>query len=337
MDNLTHSLTGLMLARAGLNRLCPQSTAALVLASNIPDLDIVYSMAGSLVYLDYHRHWTHGLAFAPVVALAPLGILWFASRWVKAWQAGGWVRCYLLSILAIVGHILFDSANSYSVRLGLPFTGEWFSADIFFVVDAVVLFILLTAIAAQGVSGLVSGEIGAKRSGGAGWARFALVAILAYAGFRATLHGRALEMLSSRNYAQGSARRVAAWPSALSPYSWTGFVETDEAWLLYDMNLNREFDAESATVAFKPAPHPALTAAWESAEGKTYRNFARFAFWRVLPAPEQEGAMAVEANDLRFGSPGATGFSFRSVYDRQLRRLEQSFSYGTPGVGVAGK
>ena len=330
MDNPTHSLTGLMLARAGLNRICPQATAVLVLASNIPDLDIGYALGGSLTYLDYHRHWTHGLLFSPLVALLPLAILWFTSRWVKAWQQGGWLKCYLLAIVAIVGHVLFDSTNSYAIRLGLPVTAEWFSADIFYVVDAVVLLVLLIAVAAPAVSGLVSGEIGAKKSTGAGWARFALLAILAYAGFRATLHSRAVEILSSRNYAQGAARRVAAWPSGFSPYKWTGFVETDQAWLSYEMDLNREFDAERAAVTFKPAPSPALSSVWQSADGLIYRNFAQFAVWRVVPASEAEGAIAVEANDLRFGPPGSTGFAYRAIFDAQMRRIGQSFQYGSP-------
>ena len=331
MDNLTHSLTGLMLARAGLNRICPQATAVLVLASNIPDLDIVYAMGGGLTYLEYHRHWTHGLLFAPLVALGPLAILWFAARWVKRWQVGGWLSCYLVSVLGIVGHVLFDSTNAYAVRLGLPLSAEWFSLDIFNVVDAVVLLVLLLAVVAPAIAGLVSSEIGAKKSGGAGWARFALVAILSYAGFRATLHQRAIALLDNQQYTQGTPRRVAAWPSTFSPYRWTGFVETDQAWLLYDMNINREFDAESAVVAFKPAPNAALSAAWESEDGRAFRNFARFSYWRGVPAGEGEGATAVEANDLRFGPPGGTGFAYRAVFDSQMRRLEQSFRYGTPG------
>ena len=40
MDNLTHSLTGLMLSRAGLNRFYPRATLVLVIAANIPDIDI---------------------------------------------------------------------------------------------------------------------------------------------------------------------------------------------------------------------------------------------------------------------------------------------------------
>ena len=39
MDNLTHSLVGLMLARAGLEKTTPRGTAMMVLAANAPDAD----------------------------------------------------------------------------------------------------------------------------------------------------------------------------------------------------------------------------------------------------------------------------------------------------------
>ena len=38
---LTHSLTGLALSRAGLDRLCPRAAWLLILSANVPDSDIV--------------------------------------------------------------------------------------------------------------------------------------------------------------------------------------------------------------------------------------------------------------------------------------------------------
>ncbi len=55
MDNLTHSLVGLFLARAGLNRLAPDATAAMILAANLPDADIVAGVGGAPAYLEWHR------------------------------------------------------------------------------------------------------------------------------------------------------------------------------------------------------------------------------------------------------------------------------------------
>ena len=59
MDNITHTLTAVMLSRAGLNRLSPHATALLVVAANAHDLDILCAIAGSANYLHYHRGLTH--------------------------------------------------------------------------------------------------------------------------------------------------------------------------------------------------------------------------------------------------------------------------------------
>ena len=335
MENLTHTLTGLMLARIGLNRLAPQATAALVLASNLPDIDFVYYLGGPLSYLQYHRHWTHGLPLSPILALLNIGILWLMARFIPSWKAaawttGSWVRAYLVSILGIVVHILFDGTNAYAVRAALPFSADWFSANIFYVVDPLILFVLLLAVAAPAISGLVAGEIGGRKSTGGGWAAFALLFILSYGGWRAMLHQRAVETLDSHVYVQGMARRVEAFPTAFSPFTWIGFVETDQSWGYYEFNLNAPFDPSAGSIAYKPPPNPAFDRTWQSAEGKVFRDFARFAAWRVAPESDPEGSVSVEANDLRFGPPRDPSFSFRTKYDKQLNQIEQTFIYGRP-------
>ncbi len=50
MDNLTHTLTGLALSRAGLNRWYTRPALVLMLAANIPDIDIVTIAGGPLTY-----------------------------------------------------------------------------------------------------------------------------------------------------------------------------------------------------------------------------------------------------------------------------------------------
>src|SRR5215831_2293712 len=61
VDNLTHTLFGLTLARTPLGRSGRGVTTALVLASNVPDADIVMTASGNASYLQWHRGPTHGL------------------------------------------------------------------------------------------------------------------------------------------------------------------------------------------------------------------------------------------------------------------------------------
>src|SRR5262252_8365519 len=65
VDNLTHTLFGLTLARTPLGRAGRGVTTALVLASNAPDVDFVIGGRGGAAYLQWHRGPTHG----------PLGVL----------------------------------------------------------------------------------------------------------------------------------------------------------------------------------------------------------------------------------------------------------------------
>ncbi|HXU09913.1 MAG TPA: metal-dependent hydrolase, partial [Blastocatellia bacterium] len=61
MDNLTHTLLGLSIAKAGLERATPLATTTLVISSNLPDVDVLGRLrGGTLGYLEYHRGFTHG-------------------------------------------------------------------------------------------------------------------------------------------------------------------------------------------------------------------------------------------------------------------------------------
>ena len=47
MDNLTHTAIGLFLSRIGLGRWSPRGTAIVVIAANIPDIDVVSAAGGT--------------------------------------------------------------------------------------------------------------------------------------------------------------------------------------------------------------------------------------------------------------------------------------------------
>ena len=80
MDNLTHTLTGLFLSRAGLKHWSPLATPIIMIAANIPDIDAVTAVGGSLNYLHFHRHLTHSLIAMPVMALLSVVLVWAVRR-----------------------------------------------------------------------------------------------------------------------------------------------------------------------------------------------------------------------------------------------------------------
>src|ERR1035438_10923881 len=89
MDNLTHTAIGLFLSRIGLGRWSPGATPIVLIAANIPDIDVVSSAGGPLNYLAYHRHLTHSLLLMPVMALAAVVVVRVAGGKPGRWGGGG--------------------------------------------------------------------------------------------------------------------------------------------------------------------------------------------------------------------------------------------------------
>src|SRR3954469_4139209 len=99
MDNLTHTLTGLALARAGLNRFGPRATLTMILAANAPDIDMLSWIDSRLRSLEIHRGYTHSLLFLPLIALLPVAIVAVLTRGKLRWKIA-----WLLSMIGITSH-----------------------------------------------------------------------------------------------------------------------------------------------------------------------------------------------------------------------------------------
>src|SRR5918994_5119979 len=69
MDNLCHTLTGSAFAEAGLKNRTRFGSAALMIAANLPDIDIL-AFLGDTPTVAVRRGWTHGVlaqALLPVL------------------------------------------------------------------------------------------------------------------------------------------------------------------------------------------------------------------------------------------------------------------------------
>ena len=145
MDNLTHSLFALTLARTPLGRQGRGTTAALLLASNAPDIDIVATAAGAAKYLEWHRGPTHG----------PLGVvgLGFVVAAIvaliyRAWDTPGapsratFRALWLVSGFGVLCHVLMDLPTSYGTRPLSPFSWTWMAEDWLPIIDIYLLAML---------------------------------------------------------------------------------------------------------------------------------------------------------------------------------------------------
>ena len=327
MDPLTHTLTGAALGRAGLNRWCPRALPLLLLAANAPDIDIVTAAGGELAYLDGHRHLTHALVLAPLLAAAVAALVLFV-RPGQIDRRRNWWRMWLVALVGVLTHLLLDWTNVYGIRLLLPFSAQWFRLDTVHIADPWIWMILGLAFAVPFVSRLVSAEIGAKATPGRGAAIFALVLLFGYEAGRTQLHNRAVATLQSRLYAGAAPGRVIALPDAVNPLRWTGLVETASFWSVQDVNLMGEFDPGAGRTLYKPDAVKALDDAAKTRTFERFLAFSQAAYWRVLPVEEPAQGVRVEALDLRFGMPARSRFCASALLDRNGTVLEQRFRFG---------
>lgn len=89
-----------------------------VLSGMAPDLDIfILSATDPLLSLEYHRHFTHALAFIPVGALICAGVLFVAVR-----RQLSFGQAYLACLFGYGSHGLLDACTTYGTQLLWPFS-----------------------------------------------------------------------------------------------------------------------------------------------------------------------------------------------------------------------
>jgi inner membrane protein len=173
MDPVTHSLTGAVLSRAGLNRMTPLATATLVLAANAPDIDAVVMLHGTYTALAARRGLTHGPL---AVLLLPFIVAGAVLLYDRAWrrrrsptaEAARPLAVLGLAAIGVLTHPLLDWMNTYGIRLLMPFSERWFYGDALFIIDPWIWLLLAVPVVGLAVS----------RRGRTGWVLLGIAASL---------------------------------------------------------------------------------------------------------------------------------------------------------------
>jgi inner membrane protein len=137
MDNLCHALVGMAMSRAGLNKRTALATSTLVIANNLPDIDVGVFLTDTLA-MSFRRGWTHGVLAQATLPLALTGAMLVYDRYRKKSSPEDRVKpsqILLLSYLGVLLHVFMDWTNSYGVRLLMPFSERWFYGDALYIVD----------------------------------------------------------------------------------------------------------------------------------------------------------------------------------------------------------
>jgi inner membrane protein len=317
LDNITHTLVGITLVRAGLGRRTPGATAAIVIASNAPDLDIISAITGGAVpYLAAHRGPTHGVLGVAGLALVSALIVWCVQRVRRKTQPGAAIGgLFGVSLVGTILHVLMDLPTSYGVRLLSPFDTTWYALDWLPIVD-VYLWAAL-------VGGLVAAQL--RREQRTLLARATLAFCLLFYAGRAVAQQRALRIATSTRgdgtaapcatapvlsrhpavfesaaAGPGVCLQAAALPTFFSPFTWQLIRQQTDGYELRQISLLTSETTEPFWI-------PSETDQWVAEARRTttarvFLNFSRLPATRSVTQPD--GSHKVRLVDVRFvGGP----------------------------------
>ena len=295
MDNLCHSLVGMALSRAGLNRRTALATSTLVIANNLPDIDVGVFATDTLA-MSFRRGWTHGVLAQLALPIALTGAMLVYDRFRKKASADDRVvatQLLLLSYLGVLLHVFMDWTNSYGVRLLMPFSERWFYGDALYIVDP---WLYLTL--------------------GLGWwlgrkhARAARIGVALAAIYVLTMVFS--NVIARREVASGLVRagrpadtRFMVTPVVVNPFRREVVIDVGDRY-------------EKGNLWFDPLPHfrpagfgiakslddPAVQDALATPRARAFLRWSRFPFVQVNP-----GEGGVWINDYRYANVGPFGWS----------------------------
>jgi inner membrane protein len=310
LEPITHFLTGACLGRAGLNRKTALATLTLTLAAEAPDLDVIGgTVRGSAFGFAHHRGFTHSFLGVPLDALVVLACVYLLWR-IRGRRVNDskvpprWGLLFLYACLAGLSHILLDFTNNYGVRPFWPFSERWYSWDIVFILEPVMLAFLILGLVVPSLFNLIDREIGVRRRGPRGRvaATLALFGVVLMWGLRDYEHRRAVSELEARTYNGADPLRASAYPKWIDPFHWDGVVETPAFFALAPVNsLTPEVDPEgSLEIHYKPEETPVTLAAKNSYIGRVFLDWAQYPIPETETLqPPQEGSIVV-FQDLRY-------------------------------------
>ncbi len=147
MDNVTHSLIGLSLAKAGLGKKTPLALPALLIGANLPDAEILWQLGRSSFH-DVHRGVSHTPVGILGLSLCLAGALWLYHRFrgPAAVRGPALPALWGLSLAGMITHPAFDFLNDYGIRPLLPFSATKVYGDLLTILDPWIWMILSCAL-----------------------------------------------------------------------------------------------------------------------------------------------------------------------------------------------
>jgi len=392
MEPVTHLLTGACLSRTGLNRRAAYATLTMIVAAEFPDIDTVWSLRGPIESFQHHRGITHTFVGLPFEAALIVGCVygWHCWRVRRAAKIVGdrpidpqritkpltaapvrWGVLYGLALVALLSHLLLDYTNNYGLRPFFPFNDKWYAASIVFIFDPLMFVLLLGALTAPWIFGLVSSEVGVKRQPfrARGWAIIALLGVLGWWTWREVEHGHAVQLAMAQSLTapvipdaaaadqtSGSpsagaaaeenvappevtpsylvAQRVLASPAPLNPFHWSAVTDYGPLYQLSEIDTRTSAVTAGDTTYPKPDRNQAILAAERSKLGRVYLDWSPMP---ILDVTKPDSQLAGEGR--QDGNTAANVVTFRDprFMGGWLREAGRSALTGTVSLNAAGQ
>ena len=294
MDNLCHTLVGAALAEAGLRKKTALGSATLMIAANLPDIDVLAIPLGHS--LGFRRGITHGVPALIVLPFVLTAVMIGWQRWRKPDAVPPSARWLLiLSFAGVLTHPFLDWMNTYGMRWLMPISGRWWYADTLFIVDP---WIWLA---------LGAGVWVARRRRTPHPARGALVFVAVYIAAMGMLATMSQGSVRAHLARQGvSADTVVVEPVVANPfdrrviYHWEGTYRL----ATYDV-LKRTLSDPWFTIPINDR-HPAVSLANQTARGREYHSWARLPFYVI---EESNDTAWVTIADARYTLDGRSSWA----------------------------
>jgi len=307
VDPVCHSLVGATLGESGLKRETGLGMATLLVAANLPDLDILAYFAGPYTALWFRRGITHGILAWLLLPLLLTGAMLVWDRLVR--HRGGRVpdrpviprQLLLLALLGVWTHPLLDLLNTYGIRLLMPFSDTWFFGDTLFIVDPWVWAVLSLGIVLQRRRNR-GRHVGVRRPAVA-----AVVVVALYIAAMAASNVAARGFVTRAVVAQGLPEpvRLMIAPMPVNPFQRRVVMEIGDRyrfghwyWLSPRLELaDLEYDTEPTDFG--------AAAATRGPEVRKFLSWARFPYWETVDGVEGRTVYVGDARytlDARGGS-----------------------------------
>ena len=217
MDPVTQGVLGASLSQSFSRNKKQTAIAGFfgLLSGLAPDLDVfIRSSSDPLLFLEYHRHFTHSLAFIPIGGLLCGLVMYFLLG--RRWGVTFFLSC-LYCTLGYATHAVLDACTSYGTQLFWPFSNIRIACNSMSIIDPIYTVPIIVGVLIAAIK---------KRPG---IAKIVFAWALIYPCIGVFQHNRAIDAGLTLAHARGHEPiRINAKPSLGNIFLWKIIYETSD-------------------------------------------------------------------------------------------------------------